>query len=83
MEVSVLGQIMTEANVGVKTFYGFRQDKKTGLVSVDVISPGEEATIRLPQPGLNDDRDYLVYFWSEDTLFFSVDSSGRLIMRVV
>lgn len=71
---------MLQDTIANTTFHGFKLDHATGNLTIDVIDDDTEV-IRLPQEGVIDPEDYKAYFWTRDTIKYSIDSKGHLIAR--
>lgn len=54
------------------TFYGFKQNFKTGAISYDAIDDGTLIVL----------NDYIFYFWSTASMTFSISASGHLQVGV-
>ena len=68
-------------DLGDKTFYGFRLDVPTGHLNVEVISDGD-GVVSLPDPTILRADDYRQFIWTDDTLHFSFDSNGHLLLTI-
>jgi len=67
-------------DIADKVFYGARQDISTGKTYIDIIAGGTAIV-------LGDDfsvrpDDYLNWMWSSNTLRFSVNANGHILMEV-
>ena len=59
-----------------EAFYGFKLDKSTGNLTVEII---DDATVNLPDSAyIQDDSDYKDYFWSQSKLVYQWGTSGHL-----
>ena len=59
-----------------ETFYGFKLDKATGGLTVEVIDDG---SVKLPDSSnVLDDSDYRDYFWSQNKLMYQWGSNGHI-----
>ena len=59
-----------------QTFYGFKVDKSTGNLTVDII---DDSSVNLPDSNyIDDDIDYKDHFWSQDKLVYQWGTSGHI-----
>jgi len=76
----------TGTDLSDKTFYGIKYNTSTGKLLVDVINDGT-TEVRLPSESRLDpisyDNDYVNYVWSQDSLEFSINSSGHLLLKML
>jgi hypothetical protein len=63
-----------------KVFYGARQDILTGKTYIDII--GSDSAITLGDAFSSKSTDYLNWMWSNNTLRFSVNDNGHILMEV-
>jgi len=63
-----------------RVFYGARQDILTGKSYIDIIGSG--STITLGDAFSSKSTDYLNWMWSNNTLRFSVNATGHILMEV-
>jgi len=64
------------ASYSHQTFYGFKLDKSTGNLTVEII---DDATVKLPDSDyIQDDSDYKEHFWSQDKLVYKWGTNGHL-----
>lgn len=64
-----------------KSFYGFRVDAANGQLYFDFNNGSDATPVRIPDEYATSAADYLIYFWSSDTIKFSVSNTGRLLME--
>jgi hypothetical protein len=64
-----------------KSFYGFRIDAPTGQLFFDFNNGVDATAVQIPDAYATSAADYLIYFWSSDTIKFSVSNAGRLLME--
>lgn len=64
-----------------KSFYGFRVDAPTGHLYFDFNDGADATPILMPDEYATSSADYLIYFWSPDTIKFSVSDTGHLLME--
>ena len=65
-----------------QTFYGVRQNRQTGLASIDKIIPGD-GVISLPDAYTVRSNDYVNWDWTYNTFTWYWGENGRLIMEVL
>ena len=65
-----------------QTFYGVRQNRQTGLASIDKIIPGD-GVISLPDAYTVRYNDYVNWDWTYNTFNWYWGQNGRLIMEVL
>ena len=65
-----------------QTFYGVRQNRQTGLASIDKIIPGD-GVISLPDAYTVRSNDYVNWDWTYNTFNWYWGQNGRLIMEVL
>jgi hypothetical protein len=63
-----------------KVFYGARQDTLTGKTYIDII--GSDSAITLGDAFSSKSTDYLNWMWSNNTIRFSVNNNGHILMEV-
>jgi hypothetical protein len=63
-----------------KIFYGARQDILTGKTYIDII--GSDSAITLGDAFSSKSTDYLNWMWSNNTIRFSVNNNGHILMEV-
>lgn len=65
-----------------KTFYGFKVNRDTGKLTVEVINDG--SPVELPVDDVIDYDDYKTWFWSKNTVQFSWRASKKthLLMEI-
>jgi hypothetical protein len=63
-----------------RVFYGARQDILTGKAYIDIIAGG--TAITLGDSFSTKSTDYLNWMWSNNTLRFSVNATGHILMEV-
>jgi hypothetical protein len=63
-----------------KVFYGARQDILTGKTYIDII--GSDSAITLGDAFSSKSTDYLNWMWSNNTIRFSVNNNGHILMEV-
>jgi len=76
----------TGSDLSDKTFYGIKYNVTSGKLEVDIINDGT-TEVRLPA----DDRldpityndDYTNYVWSQDSLEFSINNNGHLLLKML
>ena len=68
-------------DLGDKTFYGFRLNQQTGHLNVEMINDGV-SVVSMPDPSVIRANDYLQFVWTEDTLNFSIDANGHLLLTI-
>jgi hypothetical protein len=83
-----MGGIYSGVNVSTghdyadKSFYGIRMDAQTGTLFFDFNNGSSGIPVVIPDQYATSGDDYLIYFWSSDTLKFSISSeTGRLLME--
>jgi hypothetical protein len=64
-----------------KSFYGFRMNAPTGQLYFDFQNGADGIPISIPDEYATSAADYLIYFWSSDTIKFSISGTGRLLME--
>lgn len=64
-----------------KAFYGFRMDAPNGQLYFDFDNGVDGTVVYLPDEYATSAQDYLIYFWSSDTIKFSITNTGRLLME--
>lgn len=64
-----------------KVFYGFRLDAPNGQLYYDFNNGVAGVPVKIPDPYATSAEDYLFYFWSSDTIKFTISSEGRLLME--
>ena len=64
-----------------KSFYGFRLDAPNGQLFFDFNNGVDATPVLIPDEYATSAADYLIYFWSSDTIKFSVSGTGRLLME--
>ncbi len=72
--------VRIEHSVASDVLYGFRMDPATSHLNVEVLSGAD--VISLPQEGVIDPNDFRQWLVSTNTLDFTVDGRGHLIMTV-
>ena len=65
-----------------QTFYGVRQNRQTGLASIDKIIPGD-GVISLPDAYTVRYNDYVNWDWTYNTFNWYWGQNGLLIMEVL
>ena len=68
-------------DIADKVFYGARQDISTGKTYIDIIAGGTAINLADDSYSSRPD-DYLNWMWSSNTLRFSVDANGHILMEV-
>ena len=64
------------ASYSHQTFYGFKLDKSTGNLTVEIIDDG---SVKLPDSSnVLDDSDYKDHFWSQNKLTYQWGSNGHI-----
>lgn len=64
-----------------KVFYGARQDILTGSTYIDIIAGDTAINLGDSSFSVRSD-DYLNWMWSNNTLRFSVNETGHILMEV-
>jgi hypothetical protein len=65
-----------------KSFYGFRLDAPNGQLYFDFNNGVAGVPVSIPDEYATSAADYLIYFWSSDTIKFSINgTNGRLLME--
>ena len=68
-------------DIADKVFYGARQDIDTGKTYIDIIAGGTAINLADDSYSSRPD-DYLNWMWSSNTLRFSVNATGHIILEV-
>ena len=68
-------------DIADKVFYGMRQDTETGSTYIDIIAGGTAINLGDNSFAVRTD-DYLNWMWSSNTLRFSANSNGHILMEV-
>ena len=68
-------------DIADKIFYGARQDIDTGKTYIDIIAGGTAINLSDDAYSSRPD-DYLNWMWSSNTLRFSVNANGHILMEV-
>ena len=71
----------TGTDLADKVFYGFRMNPNNGGLDIEILDG--DTPVSLPQDGVIDKYDYKQWFWSKDTVQFSWDTNGHLLMRLI
>jgi len=76
----------TGSDLSDKTFYGIKYNVTSGKLEVDIINDGT-TEVRLPADDRLDpityDNDYTNYVWSQDSLEFSINNNGHLLLKML
>jgi len=76
----------TGSDLSDKTFYGIKYNVTSGKLEVDIINDGT-TEVRLPADDRLDpisyDDDYINYVWSQDSLEFSINNNGHLLLKML
>lgn len=79
-----MGGIYEGTDLADKTFYGFKLNAASGNLTIDIInSDNPEDVVVIPDPDNRHDNDYQHWFWSQDTIRFSFNSNGHLLMQFI
>jgi hypothetical protein len=68
-------------DIADKVFYGARQDIDTGKTYIDIIAGGTAINLGDSSFSVRSD-DYLNWMWSNNTLRFSVNATGHILLEV-
>jgi hypothetical protein len=71
----------TGTDLGDKSFYGFRLNPQNGHLNVEVINDGV-TVVSMPDPSVIRADDYRQFVWTQDTLGFSFDANGHLLLTI-
>lgn len=76
----------TGTDLADKTFYGIQYYSTTGKLNIKIINDGT-TEVRLPAEDRLDpitySDDYTNYVWSQDTLEFSINNNGHLLLKML
>jgi len=68
-----------------KTFYGFKIDKDTGQLTVEIVNTSKEGVVELPANDVLKDNQYRTWVWTKNTIQFDWDNTRKthLLMEIL
>jgi hypothetical protein len=73
---------VTELDVAEKTFYGFKVDKDTGRLTLDIVNNAHPGVIELPADDILKDDQYKTWLWTKNTLQFEWSDTQKTHLKM-
>lgn len=68
-------------DVANKIFHGLRLDMAQGQLYYDKADGTDGVPIKIPDPTSPGPNDYVIFFWTSDSISLSVSETGNLLME--